>query len=395
MPGFRPLTYADSAETRVYVSSSKCTGSGTKEFAPLVVAFAASAASRLLDNFGTALSDAAKGGQLPASVASANFQVVPETVPSCIIAVRGRFFQKGSENALAIEKPSSDIDLPPIYDLDHLIELQVLSSSNGAGLTFSPVYLRVDKSINGDKSGTRDLTISLKFTRLGADSVGSVVLISGVQVGEARPPLKMVGNRFEIEAQWFASFHAAGSAALLKTTSQTDSTTKKTVGQKAPGQSGTIAHIPAPSADGGSAGAGAGGGSGATSPSIPGAKSGAVDVQSTNAAAVPVTATASVVETRPERGGLAFVAAVFSDIKPKVNTAVANAIDPSAKTEADAAKKSTAFDNDATCTGILRERAGGVDCLLQAVVGGDGHGRALGSHHQVGRGPIGSTEGQK
>ncbi|MEZ2416371.1 hypothetical protein [Luteibacter sp. RCC_6_2] len=84
-------------------------------------------------------------------------------------------------------------------------------------------------------------------------------------------------------------------------------------------------------------------------------------MQSTDEVAVPVTVTATVVETRPERGGLAFVAKVFSDIKPKVTTAAINAIDSSARAAAEGEKKSSAFDAEAAYTDSLSNE-------LQAIV---------------------------
>lgn len=381
LPGFRPLTYADPAEARVFVSGDNCIHSPSdKEFAPLVAAFLSGAASKVLDNFGNALADAAKGGALPPSAATANFSVLPTQIPKCIVVVRGRFAAHGTSGpALKLEdilwQPSDvraadmlvtykKLGIPDIYSIDHFIELQLLSAKSGKAMTFAPVYMWINKSVNGDAHGNRDVSIALKFNRPGADPTGGVVVLSDSVIGEAQsftPDNHTL--RFTHESPWFLSFHQAGSADPTKQGVQTDTGTKKpvapTANQKPQGavagaaSDAAGAAAPAAASDpavigGGGAGSGGNGNGGNANGGLVAPSSGSINVQSPDKTAVPVTATATIVETRPARGGLAFIAAVFTAAEPKVGAAATNLFDTSGRAKAQLDSETSLLEANAT-----------------------------------------------
>ncbi|MCA8054374.1 hypothetical protein [Burkholderia cepacia] len=372
MPGFRPLTYADSAEARIIVSGSNCmhTPRG-QELAPLVAAFVTGAASKLLENFGTALSDAAKGGALPPSTSTANFQVLPGQIPKCIVVIRGTFSAHGSkakkleldrvlwtqtdQNAADMSATLAKLDPPDIYSMDHFIELQLVASKNGKAMTFAPVFAWIGRSIGGDKRGNRDFSISLKFNRPGADATGGVVVLSDMQIGESRTFAPDSQSRYVHESPWFLSFHQAGSGLAENQSKQPTGVSPSSTlsgGHVAPIDS-TPVHVagnaaPASDAVVGGGGAGSGGSGGKNGGQILQPSSGNVDVQAKDPAAVPVTATATVVETRPERGGLAFIAAVFTGVEPKLNSAVTNMVDTSSRRQAQFTSETSTLEANAT-----------------------------------------------
>ena len=337
LSGIRPLTYATPAEAHVYATGEKCPHeAGDREFAGLIAAALTGIASTLLKNFGAALSEGAKGGALPSSTSTQNLQLDPGKTPKCIIIIRGAF-QATSKNLapivdlatyLGIGPDAADqrlrlngLNIPPIYRVDHYIELRMDSSNNGKALTFAPLYVRLGQSIDGATRGERDLSIAVKFNRVGADPVGSAIVIADRKIGSEAPPSEAQPNgRYSIEAPWFGTFHAPAAVAGTATAA-------------APAQPRASRRAPGPV---GRSGSGAGGGGIAAPPTTtPG---GAVAVmQSDSKDAVPVTVTATVVETRPTNEGLAFIATVFNGLEPKIEAAVNPLIDSRARRTADAA----------------------------------------------------------
>jgi hypothetical protein len=76
-------------------------------------------------------------------------------------------------------------------------------------------------------------------------------------------------------------------------------------------------------------------------------------MQSTNPAALPVTVTSTVVETRPTKEGLAFIATVFNGLEPKIEEALKPVIDDQARHAADATSLGVQADY-ATAEGAAR-----------------------------------------
>ncbi len=283
--GFRPTTYREPAETRVFISNNSCPSLQGTQLAPILATIALGAASKLLEGFGNALSRAGEGGALPASIASANFEVPRGTTPKCLIIVRGEFVPPERE-ARPVTLPSSafvtqtlnanqgfddsTVSLPPVYELHHYIELQILSSADSSALSFAPVYTNFVRSMDGGTSGQREVSITVKFDRPGRAQTGSVLLIGPRQLGRVdwfSPYLPT--RRFPYEAAWFSSFHQ---------------TTQAEAG-----------------------------------------------VASATNQPIPVTVTTTVIETRPTREFLTFIATVFNGARPAIEGALKSEIDPTTR----------------------------------------------------------------
>lgn len=284
LPGLRPLTYREPAETRVFISENNCPSLQGQQLAPILATIALGAASKLLEGFGTALTRASEGGALPSSVATANFEVARGRTPKCLIIIRGAFdetepeqrpitlpaiafvTQTPGENQALVDTP---VRLPPVYELHHYVEIQILTSRDGTALSFAPVYAQFARSMDGGTGGQREISIAVKFDRPGRAQTGSVVLIGPRELGLVHrfSPQDETG-RYSYEAAWFSPFHAAATPTEA---------------------------APAP------------------------------NVQ------VPVTVTTTVIETRPTREFLAFVASVFNASRPSIEGALKSEIDPATR----------------------------------------------------------------
>lgn len=316
-PGLRPLSYASPGEARVFASHDRCPHEPVVqgEAAPVLAAILTGAASQLLSNFGTALSEASKGGNLPTSVATLNMSLRPDGVPRCLLIIRGSFDSRpehakpeslkalfdlppGAQTAL--ESRLKSFSLPDVYRVDHLIEIQITAAPNNKALSFAPLFVRIDRSLDESQKGSRDLSVGVKFQRIGtAPEVGSVVVISDQIIGKHAPGMVINANtmRFPRESPWFGTFH------------------------------NTVA--PA-SAEG--------------PPAPPVVLTTVFDLSAT---AVPVTVTTTVVETRPTREGLAFIASIFSSVKPKIEEALKPITDPTFKAEEDIKQQTAELTGDA------------------------------------------------
>jgi hypothetical protein len=305
-------------------------------------------ASTLLNNFGTALAEGAQGGALPSSTATLNLQLDPGKSPRCIVVIRGAYrpTDKASTpidlgtyagldaNASEQRQRLTDLKIPALYRVDHYVELRLDASNTSKALTFAPIYVKLGQSIDGDREGERDLSIALKFSRVGADPVGSTVVLADIPIGSSRSwaPQDENGKRYPLEAPWFAGFHPAPAPA------GTQAAADKAVAATTP-----AAPPPAAVGGGGVIGGAAVGPAGSTRPSM----------QSTNPAALPVTVTSTVVETRPTKEGLAFIATVFNGLEPKIEEALKPDIDDQARHAADATSLGVQADY-ATAEGAAR-----------------------------------------
>lgn len=332
LPGLRPLTYQEPGDTRVYVSYKACPHTAGANFAPVLAALAVEAASQLIKGFGTALSKGSEGGALPSSTATANIEVGAE-LPQCLIIIRGRFspddkhknevalpaIAEGTNPLKLVKRDGSILEttLPNVYDLQHYVELQIVPSQNKSALTFGPALVYVARSMDGAKSGDRSLSIAIKFDRPGHDGVGSAVLIGNRRIGDMDAYTLDERDRLRYEAPWFAAIEAPDAAPAAG----------------AGAGAGGVVHAKAPPpgqrAGGGAAGgdgaADGGGGAGAVAPAkAPGSVNGPF----------PYTLTTTVIETRPTKEFLAFVASVFTGAEPALTDAVKGQIDPATRLSA-------------------------------------------------------------
>lgn len=347
--GARPLTYATPGAAHVFATADPCPHDPPgEEFGALVAAAVTGVASTLLKNFGTALAEGAKGGALPSSTATRNLQLDPGKVPKCVVVIRGAFRADAHTRppidlADYVDLPAAAADqrnrlkalqIPAVYRIDHYVELRLDASNNNKALTFAPVYVKLGNSIDGDTEGERDLSIALKFSRIGADPVGSTVLLADQPIGHGQSWQRQPDKRFPVEAPWFGSFQPAPAPA-----GTTAAAADKAV-------AAPVAATPLPAAVGaGGAGIGNGlvGAPGSTKPSM----------QSESPAAIPVTVTTTIVETRPTKEGLAFIASVFNGLEPKIEEALKPVIDDQARHAADATSLGVQADY-ATAEGAAR-----------------------------------------
>lgn len=331
LPGLRPTSYASPGEARIFVSTEPCVHDETgKEAVGLVATLATAAASALLDSFGTALTKGAEGGALPQAAAVRNLTLEPGRVPSCITFVRGAFNPTRADRSAvdlssllwkADDVPSAEyqrrltaLRIPKLYRLDHYVELRLLEAPNRRALTFFPTYVLINRSLDGARSGDRDLTVNLKFSRPGGQDAGGPVALFGQQIGQARPyMIDAVTKRATYEAPWFTfPIPLAAPAATAGNAGAANDSPK-------PGNTGgtqSAPQSPTPITAGTGLGTSNGAGSGA-------AGSQTVDPFSSTNTAIPITVTVTAVETRPTRAGLAFIASVFNGAKPELNKALA------------------------------------------------------------------------
>lgn len=294
LQGFRPLSYQEPAETRVFVSRARCPSQTGQEVASVLTALAVEAAGQLLTSFNTGLANAAQGGALPKSIAAANFELSPEdnAMPRCLIIIRGRFAGSQAETPRFI-MPSIDPaellgggPLPQVFELHHYAEIALLGTTNETALRAAVVRVRIDRSMDGSTSGRRELSLGIQFTRpSGGQPQGSVVLLSGLEIRRDYRFEPDDNRRFSYETPWFAF-------------------------------SG-LADAPA----------------------------------GTSAQAVPVTVTTTAVETRPSRQFLAFVASVFGAQAPAIRTAVTDEINPAPAQAAERTARATYYTALATALG--------------------------------------------
>lgn len=290
--GLRPISHAVPGEPRLYTSFDLCPNEvAGPESAALVTALITGVASQLLNRFGTALDEGSKGGALPSVVATRNLDLARGRVPTCVVYARGSFDRVAPDDTsvswpklLGIDPDDPEskrradaLGFDPAYRVDQLIELRVMASKGDQALTFAPLRLHLARSIDGARDGERDLTVALRFNRVGEEGTGSVAVIPNQAIGRSQPALERHRDgHYPREAPWFASFHPAAAVA-------------------GPGGSAG-GPMPLP---------------GSVATPVPG-----------GASTIPVTLTATVVETRPTNEGLAFISAVFSKIKPSLEEAL-------------------------------------------------------------------------
>lgn len=308
LPSLRPTSYAMPGEAHVYATGHDCIHEPARdsgqELAPIVVAALTGIASQLLKNFGTALSEGAKGGPLPTSAATTNLELEPDAVPRCIVIIRGAFqpTTKTSnaldlQDVLGIRGKAAEVtrlqslNIDPVYRIDHFIELRVDASANKKALTVAPVWVLMNQSIDGARKGKRDVSVAVQFTRVGSnDKFGSTIVLQDRELGATASQFVRhpATKRWQVESPWFATFHATS--------------TKE----------------------------------GASSSAIP-------SMNSRTETAIPVTLGVTVVETRPTKEGLAFIAGIYNGIEPKLAERAKLLIDSDAAQAADATVDSAAL----------------------------------------------------
>lgn len=310
-PGARPKTYAAPGEARVFASTEKCPHALSGLESAIVVSAVAAITSQALSNFATVLEKGAEGGELQSSTSILNMNLDPGVIPRCIVIVRGDF-ESTSLNSRALStndifnfsSPSAEqnqrinsLKLSPLYRVDHLIEISVILSSNKTALAFAPNFVRIDKSIDGSKSGERDLSVSLKFNNSSPTEKGSVVLIQNNKIGNTPTVYTqdIITGQYPIESPWFSSFNTH------QDTSNVTSDSSAPHPEKRKGTVKSVSNEP---------------------DKTPGT------VFSKSDLSLPVTLTSTVIETRPTNEGLAFIAAIFTSIKPKIEDSLKSYYDP-------------------------------------------------------------------
>lgn len=349
LPGMRPLTYVTPGEAHVFATGEKCPHEPVgKEFGGLAAAAITGVASQLLKNFGTTLSEGAKGGALTPSISTLNLQLEPGKVPKCVVIVRGAFqpsdksrttVDLGSYLGLATDAADArtrlaTLNIPQLYRVDYYIELRVGASENSKALTFAPLFMQIDKSIDGATKGERDVSIALKFGRVGSEAaIGSAILVSDRKLGAPSSWEPLGNGRYLIEAPWFGTFHASPTvagipAATTAAPAQAQAAAKPQAANRARGATPPLPDAREDASPVGEGGLGAGGGDTGL-PTLPGST--IPTMQSKSPSAVPVTLTATVVETRPTNEGLAFVASVFGGLQPQIEAKLKPLIDSEAR----------------------------------------------------------------
>jgi hypothetical protein len=346
LPGLRPLTYQQPGDTRLIVSYAPCPhlSQQGKNFAPLIAAVILAAAAKVLDNFGTALQKGSEGGNLPASNSTSNFELYSGDLPQCLIAIRGKFEQTDKlKTAIALPtvepvllngKPVANItvrdetgarvpgSLPQVYELQHYVELAISPSRNQTALTFTPAFTWIAKSMDGGTSGSRGLSIAVKFSRPGGQDTGSAVLLEDRTIGKQESYVPLPDGHYAHEAAWFSTIGANNGSGSTTQRAET-----KADAPLAPAGTGTgQAAQPAPAA----------------APAAPAAPAPAASPAPNEP--FPFTATVTIVESRPTKEFIAFVASVFTAARPAIDTGLKNAIDPATKLT----NQQTALDNEGT-----------------------------------------------
>lgn len=310
-PGARPKTYAAPGEARVFASTDRCPHAPSGLESAIVVSAVAAITSQALSNFATVLEKGAEGGELQSSTSILNMNLDPGVIPRCIVIVRGDFESTSlnsralsTNNIFNFSPPSAEqskritsLNLPSIYRVDHLIEISVIPSSNKTALAFAPNFVRIDKSIDGSKSGERDLSVSLKFNNSSSTEKGSVILIQNNKIGNTPTVYTKDINtdQYPIESPWFSSFNT------LQTTSNVTADGSAPHTEKRKGTVKSVPNDPRKQPE---------------------------TVFSKSDLSLPVTLTSTVIETRPTNEGLAFIAAIFTSIKPKIEDSLKEYYDP-------------------------------------------------------------------
>jgi hypothetical protein len=190
----------------------------------LVAAFAISAVSKAFTGLAAGYAASAEGGALPASTGRLNFQPTPTTMLRCIIIARGSH-SEGTEESIDswLTKLQTDYLISNEYkyryeglgapaktikfaQLDHLIEVQVLMSQNGKYISMAPVYSWFRKSIDDDTSGTRSVAVSIAFQKAGEEASGENFVFPNVKLGMANIYPPYYQQRFLIETPWFTGY---------------------------------------------------------------------------------------------------------------------------------------------------------------------------------------------
>lgn len=329
LPGLRPLTYATPGEARLFVAGGRCVHSPTStEAAGLIAAGLVQAGSLLLKNFGQALKDGSQGGALQPVVATENIQLDPGASPRCVTLVRGTFDDTGEVkdsvsvatflNISETEATFQALNIPKVTTLDYYIEVELANSTNHKALKFMPVYALVNRSIDGDRKGTRDLSIALAFSKIGASDVGSTVVLGNQTIGTGKKFETNTG-RYVHESPWFGAFNAKPDDPSSSAQSPDLNALSNANPATPPPPSGTAS----PVGTGGAFGSGGETTGGTPAPAV-------ANISATGKDAVPITVKMTVVETRPTKEGLAFIASIFNGIEPQIETAAKPLLDSKA-----------------------------------------------------------------
>lgn len=353
LPGLRPLTYQQPADTRLIVSYAPCPhlSKKGKNFAPLIAAVILGAASKVLDNFGTALQKGSEGGNLPASNASSNFELNSGDLPQCVIVIRGKFEPTDKlrtpitmpkvapvmlnhapvPNIIVRDEAGNRVagDLPEVYELAHYVELEITPSRNQTALTFTPAFTWINRSMDGDASGSRGLSIALKFSRPGGQDTGSAVLLEDRTIGKQQTYDPLSDGHYAHEAPWFATIGAnngSGTSGARAATRADDDAPERVPADAGSGTGQAAEAAPANAPVNMAAPAVTKPLAGTPVPNQP----------------FPFTATVTIVESRPTKEFAAFVSSVFTAARPAINTGLSNAIDPATQLT----NQKTALDNE-------------------------------------------------
>lgn len=304
-PGARPLTYSTPGEARLFVSAKECPHvSESNEFFPAAVLVTA-IGSQLLTNFGAALAKGAEGGKLSPEAATLNMMLDSGAMPKCIVIIRGEFDKtKATSQSIAkydlFSVPSNEqnmkikvdeLKLPAVYRADYVIETRLMMSNNKKAIKLAPVYFRFNRSIDGDTSGTRDVTVSYDFATPEGNKSGSVLVIRNKSIGgqEQAFGVNDYGN-YTIESPWFTPFNVIPTTLPSKGVKH-DKNNVLSTGSPYQNLPSSILFSDKPDA-------------------------------------MPVTLSSTVVETRPTNEGLAFIASIFTAIKPDIENSIKESIDP-------------------------------------------------------------------
>lgn len=296
IPGFRPLTYSNNSEARVFLSPEQCMHTPQlveqEEVSPIVAALAIKGVTILFDKFSTALKNGTAAGELPASTSFINFEPTPGTIPNCILIVRGDFADgvtsKGTTQLLdelqdpyteaemktmrsakylqekekedsgkggeAFKQPTSfsneadrnewheivsarkkqlqravildryekfliPTEASKVKSIDHIFEIQILSSANKRFLSLAPVFAKVDRSIDNDKRGTRSFSLKMEFITKTLSTknepieikAGAIAILENLRIGETKVYSSINSNkyRFPNETTWFFAFNGS------------------------------------------------------------------------------------------------------------------------------------------------------------------------------------------
>jgi hypothetical protein len=177
--------------------------------------------------------------------------------------------------------------------------------------------------MDGAVKGDRAISIAVKFDRPGHDAIGSVVLISNRQIGDKKAYDVDASQRMQYEAPWFASIASAEGTAPAAAADGV-SPVKDAAGNAPPAPGDKP--VPAPGKPAPAKPAKA-----PPKPVKPNPPTVAADAPATPNGPTPYTITATVIETRPTKEFLAFVASVFAGVEPQLNDALKNQIDPATR----------------------------------------------------------------